>query len=226
MPKPLAPRDAEFLRTYDSSPFPHPSVTVDICVFSIQDAKLTIHLVQRDGPPFAGAYALPGGFVKIDESIDAAARRVLQQKAGLDDVYVEQLYTFGEVDRDPRERVITVAHYALLGRRAEGMPRTLHPFPVDALPDLAFDHERIARLAVERIRGKLDYTTIAFELMPREFTLTELQRVYEIILGRSIAKPAFRRRILDAGVVKATTKMRRGGHRPAVLYRFVEGKRA
>jgi 8-oxo-dGTP diphosphatase len=222
---PLAARDAEFLKTYDPSKFAHPSVAVDICIFSIEDGAVTVHLVQRREPPFEGCHALPGGFVRIDESIDDAARRVLREKAGLPDVYFEQLYTFGDVDRDPRTRVITVAHYALIGRR-EALPEGLQSFKVSALPALAFDHERIIETAVTRIRGKLEWTTIAFELMPREFTLTELQRVYEIILERNLAKPAFRRRILDAGVVKATQKMRRGGHRPAMLYRFVEGRRS
>ncbi len=225
-PRPLAPRDQEFLKTYDPSEFARPSVAVDICVFSIDRGELTVHLVKRAEAPFAGEFALPGGFVKSDESLDDAARRVLLEKAALPEVYVEQLYTSGEPGRDPRTRVISVAHYALIGRRAEELPRELYPFPVSKLPRCAFDHERIVETAVSRIRGKLEWTTIAFELMPREFTLTELQRVYEVVLRRKLAKPAFRRKILAAGVVKATKGMRRGGHRPAVLYRFVEGRRA
>ncbi|HVY62522.1 MAG TPA: NUDIX domain-containing protein [Planctomycetota bacterium] len=225
MAEPLSPRDAEFLKTYDASRYEHPSVAVDLCIFSIVNGALTVHLVERKEPPCEGRHSLPGGFVRIDESLEDAARRVLREKARLEGVYVEQLYTFGEVGRDPRTRVITVAYYALIGRKAEELPRELTPFPVSKLPPLAFDHNRILEVAVTRIQGKLDYTTIAFELMPREFTLTELQKVYEIILERRLAKPAFRRRILASGVVKETTKMRRGGHRPAILYRFVEGRR-
>ena len=224
-PKPLTSKDAEFLKGYDPGRFAHPSVAVDICIFSIADGALTVHLIERKEPPYAGSFALPGGFVRLDESLDAAARRVLAEKAGLAEVYLEQLYTFGEVDRDPRTRVITVAYYALIGRRAEALPPELKAFPVAKLPALAFDHNEVVETAAARIRGKLEWTTIAFELMPREFTLTELQRVYEVILERHLAKPAFRRRILASGVVKETTKMRRGGHRPAILYRFVEGRR-
>jgi 8-oxo-dGTP diphosphatase len=218
--RPLSKSDTEFLKTYDASKFARPTVAGDVCLFSIAGEALTIHLVRRTEPPYQGAFALPGGFVRVDESLDDAARRVLREKAGLEDVFVEQLYTFGEVDRDPRTRVITVAYYALIGRRSEGFPAEFNAHPTGRLPPLAFDHERIIEVAVTRMRGKLEWTTIAFELMPPEFTLTELQRVYEVILERRLAKPAFRRKILAAGVVRATPKMRRGGHRPAILYRF------
>jgi 8-oxo-dGTP diphosphatase len=226
MRKVLSAKDKEFLRTYDPGRYPHPSVAVDLCIFSIREGALVVHLVERDEPPYEGSMALPGGFVRMDESLEDAARRILREKGGLDDVFLEQLYTFGDLDRDPRTRVVSVAYYALLGGQVDAGKGELRPFPATDAPPLAFDHDRILETALARVRGKLEWTTIAFQLMPREFTLTELQRVYEVILGKPLAKPAFRRRILDAGVVRPTKNMRRGGHRPARLYRFIEGRRS
>lgn len=225
MAKPLTQSDREFLKGYDASKFPHPSVAVDLCIFSIKDGALCVHLVERKEPPYQGSFALPGGFLRMDETLEQAARRTLREKGGLEDVFLEQLYTFGSVDRDPRTRVVSVAYYALLGGLVDAGKGELKAFPVKRTPGLAFDHDEILETALERLRGKLEWTTIAFQLMPKEFTLTELQKVYEVVLGKLLAKPAFRRRILDAGVVKPTKGMRRGGHRPAQLYRFVEGRR-
>jgi 8-oxo-dGTP diphosphatase len=217
-----------------------PSVCVDLCVFTIDGPDLTVLLIRRLEPPFAGDWALPGGFVRAHESLEEAARRKLAEETGIEDIYLEQLYTFGAPDRDPRMRVITVAYYALVPRER----LTIRPGPGaaeaawfrvvddrrarvrvaaladDAVPDLAFDHADIVETAVRRIRGKLEYTTIAFELLPREFTLTELQRVYETILRRRLAKAAFRRKVLAASVLREAKGTRRGGHRPAQLYRF------
>lgn len=217
-----------------------PSVTVDVVLFTVADGALQVLLLRRERQPFEGLFALPGGFVRIEESLEEAARRVLREETGVQDIYLEQLYTFGEPGRDPRTRVITVAYVALvpleritLTRDAEAHMLVWFPIaerrgrlvalgPAGRAERLAFDHERIVASAVERMRGKLEYTTIAFQLLPREFTLTEIQRVYETILERKLAKAAFRRRILEAGVVRPTTGERRGGHRPARLYRFVE----
>jgi 8-oxo-dGTP diphosphatase len=240
-PPPLSKTDRKFLETYDARAYERPSVTVDVCVLTVADGKLQVLLLRRLEPPYEGLYALPGGFVRMDESLDDAARRVLKEEAGIADIWVEQLYTFGEPNRDPRTRVITVAYTALVprerielgrpGARARelawfdiGEPRG-KPVPVGGAGrpiKLAFDHDRIVATSVQRIRGKLEYTTIAFQLLPAEFTLTELQKVYETILERKLAKAAFRRRILEAGLVRATSGERRGGHRPAKLYRFVE----
>ncbi len=243
-----AREDEEFLRSYDASRFERPSVTVDVCVFSVFAARLSVLLVKRTEPPFAGTFGLPGGFVRMDESLEEAARRVLAAKVGdAPDIYLEQLYTFGAPDRDPRTRVVSVAYVALVTRERlaralaalepardagwfevrerRGRLSLVSPFDAEAEePRLAFDHAEIVETAVRRIRGKLEYTTIAFQLLPERFTLTDLQRVYETVLGRKLAKAAFRRRVLDADVVKATGGERRGAHRPAKLYKFVRGK--
>jgi len=235
--------DREFLRGYDVTQFDRPSVTVDVCVFTVADGDIEVVLVRRREPPFVGAWALPGGFVGIDESLEGAATRKLAEETGIRDIWLEQLYTFGEPSRDPRTRVITVAYYALVPReRLEGQVRAgagaaetawfrivdgrggrigLEAREGGERPEMAFDHASIVETAVRRIRGKLEYTTIAFELLPREFTLTELQQVYETILRRRLAKAAFRRKVLSAGVLKEAKGTRRGGHRPAQLYRFV-----
>lgn len=220
MHKPLTSKDRDFLASYRADDFPHPSVAVDLCLFAIRDGAFTVHLVERAEPPYQGVLALPGGFVRMDESLDEAARRVLREKAGLERAYLEQLYSFGDVDRDPRTRVVSVAYCALVTAEAISGANGLSAVPVDEARGLAFDHDRIVDTAARRIRGKLSWTTVAFELMPAEFTLTELQRVYEIILAKKLTKPAFRRKILDADVIVPTDGMRRGGHRPAQLYRF------
>jgi 8-oxo-dGTP diphosphatase len=168
----------------------------------------------------------------MHEDLDTAARRELCEEAGIAAAhYLEQLYTFGAVDRDPRTRVISVAYYALLPGRESGLP-LCEPeagtdateadwWPVDDLPPLAFDHAEIVSVALSRLRAKLGYTSVAYALLPAEFTLTELQTVYEIILGRSLDKRNFRKKMLAAGILEATPNQRReGAHRPAQLYRF------
>lgn len=236
----LTGADRDFLSRYDPGAYPRPSVAVDVCVLTVVDGEIAVVLVRRGEPPFAGMPALPGAFVGMDESLEDAARRALSVKAGLGDIYLEQLYTFGAPDRDPRTRVISVTYVALVPKDRLQLGPGLDPAPYglaralpapeggDRLVDqagrdvaLAFDHGEVVRVALERIRGKLTYTTIAFQLVPERFTLTELQHTYEVILGRSLSKPAFRRKILEADVVEETGDMRRGGHRPAKLYRFV-----
>jgi 8-oxo-dGTP diphosphatase len=206
--------------------FPRPALTVDVVIFTLRENRLHALLVQRAEPPFDGMWALPGGFVDIDESLEAAASRELAEETGLQQAYLEQLYTYGEPQRDPRGRVVTVAYFALIPAdapfRAEGGSdaRQARWFGVDCLPELAFDHAEIVGYALRRLRYKLEYTAAGFELLPDEFTLSELQRTYEMILGELLDKRNFRRRILEAGVIEPTPRLRSGEGRPARLYRY------
>ena len=211
--------------TYD---YPRPAVTVDVILFAFQHDTLTVLLVRRTNDPYTGKWALPGGFIGEQEDIYDAARRELKEETNVTDVYLEQLYTFGQPDRDPRARVITVAYFALLsadeaaqqqeqGGSDAGEARWWNIYE---LPDLAFDHQRILDYALQRLRWKLEWTALGFLLLPKEFTLSELQRVYETILHEPLDKRNFRRKILTADVLEETGNMRAGDHRPAKLYRF------
>jgi len=207
--------------------YPHPAVTTDIVIFSIRDSELKLLLIKRKGAPCKGKWALPGGFVRLDEDLEAAANRELAEETGVSGVYLEQLYTFGRPDRDPRERVITVAYYALipsdrLTLMASTDAEAVGWFGMDELPGLAFDHETIVEMAHQRLVAKLDYSTLAFQFMPGEFTLTELQEVYEIILRADIDKRNFRKWVLALERVEETGEYRRdGAHRPAKLYQLI-----
>lgn len=208
--------------------FPRPSVTVDIILFTFQHEELKVLLIRRKRDPFGGHWALPGGFVEIDEDLEAAAMRELWEETNVSDIYLEQLYTFGAPDRDPRTRVITVAYFALLS--TEQMQRLQLRSADDAddvrwwnvyqLPDLAFDHPRVLHYALQRLRWKLEWTALGFLLLPSEFTLSELQKVYETVLHEPIDKRNFRRKMLAADVLEETGNLREGDHRPAKLYRF------
>jgi 8-oxo-dGTP diphosphatase len=211
--------------------YPHPAVTTDIVIFTIRQDELKVLIIKRAMPPFKGEWALPGGFVNLDESLEAGARRELEEETGVKGVYLEQLYTFGAPDRDPRERVITVAYYALIPSdkieiRAATDAEGVSWFGLQELPDLAFDHEHILKAAHERLAAKLDYSTIAFQFMPKTFTLTELQQVYELILREPVDKRNFRKRILSLNLIKETGKApKTGAHRPAKLYRVIDPQR-
>jgi 8-oxo-dGTP diphosphatase len=200
-------------------------VTVDIVIFTIQSGTLTVLLVKRGVPPFAGQFAIPGGFVHDDEDLDQAALRELREETGVTDVYLEQLYSFGDTGRDPRGRVITVAYFALISpdRPLEAGTDAAEAqwWPMDKLPTLAFDHAKILDYALERLRYKLEYTTAGFQLLPEKFTLTELQEVYEAILGRKLDKRNFRRKISLLRILKPLPEFRRSSQRPARLHRFV-----
>jgi 8-oxo-dGTP diphosphatase len=200
------------------------SVTVDIVLFTIRDRRLQVLLIRRLARPFENRYALPGGFVQENESVEAAAVRELREETGVDRVYLEQLYTFGDPKRDPRGRVITVAYYALVPHT-----QALHAgtdaadaawFPITGLPPLAFDHRKIIDYARQRLRNKLDYTNVGFELLPPKFTLTELQLVHEAILAEILDKRNFRRKITQRGIVKPVDEWIETGRKPAQLYRF------
>lgn len=235
--------EQEFLTAYDPKAFDLLSLAVDVAILTVVDGGLEAALVERAEHPHRGRWALPGGFLRMDESLDQAAKRVLGQKAGLANVFLEQLYTFGNPKRDPRTRVITVAYYALVDP-VRLVPDDTHTFelgrivvpwegetggPVEVrdrehrkLP-LAFDHADILGMAVKRIRGKLDYTPIGFQLLPETFTLRRLQDVHETILGRTLNKDSFRRRMLASGLLEATGERESEvGHRPAELYRFTK----
>lgn len=220
--------------------YPRPSLAVDVVALTVEDASLRVALYLRREAPHRGMAALPGGFVQIDESLDDAAARLLSNKAGLEGCFLEQLYTFGDPRRDPRGRVITVTYYALVDRkrflvRGESTmtARVVVPWrgetggPVEAVDDtgrtleLAFDHADVLGLAVKRLRGKLDYSPVGFQLLPTDFTLRQLQDVHEAVRNERVNKDSFRRRMLTSGQLEATGSRERDVlHRPAELYRF------
>jgi 8-oxo-dGTP diphosphatase len=196
-------------------------VTVDVVLFTIRDRQLQLLVVRRSDYPFEGRWALPGGFVHEEESIDAAAIRELREETEVSRVYLEQLYTFGEPARDPRGRVITVAYYALVPENqiSQASARTAW-FPINNVPRLAFDHGKIVDYAHDRIRNRLDNTNVGFELLPEKFTLTQLQMVHEAILGEPLDKRNFRRKIIQKGIVQPLEEWHYTGRKPAQLYRF------
>jgi 8-oxo-dGTP diphosphatase len=206
--------------------YPHPAVTTDIVIFTVRDQQLKVLLIKRKSAPYKGKWALPGGFVGIDEDLEHSAKRELAEETGVKGVYLEQLYTFGGPKRDPRERVITVAYFALIPSqkqelRAASDAEAVAWFDMDQLPKLAFDHQDILDMAHQRLVAKLDYSTIAFQFMPKEFTLSELQTVYEIILQQEVDKRNFRKWVLALENIEETGNERREGpHRPAKLYRI------
>lgn len=207
--------------------YPHPAVTTDVVIFTVRDKQLKLLLIMRSGDPFKGKWALPGGFVQMDEDLETGARRELAEETGVSGVYLEQLYTYGAVDRDPRERVITVAYSALIPSdkivlQAATDAEAVGWFSMDELPELAFDHHKIVDMAHQRLVAKLDYSTIAFQFMPEEFTLSELQDVYEIILREEMDRRNFRKWMLALDQIKETgNEKREGAHRPAKLYSVI-----
>lgn len=206
--------------------YPRPALSVDVVIFTLREGKLNVLLIQRKEEPFQNQWALPGGFVLMEESLEQAAYREMQEETGLREAYLEQLYTYGDPERDPRGRVVTVAYFALLPPDApiqeEGGSdaRQARWFPVSEIPSLAFDHQKILDYALRRLRYKLEYSAAGFELLPDEFTLSELQQTYEMILGEKLDKRNFRRRILQADIIEPTANMRTGEGRPARLYRY------
>src|SRR5262245_3873311 len=246
---PVDPEERAFLEAYDADVFPRPSVTVDVAAMTTGDGDLHVLLVRRDDHPHRGRWSLPGGFVWMDESLDEAASRVLEHKAELRGIFLEQLYTFGAPDRDPRTRVLSVAYYALVDaerltkacgtRDGVVLARVKTPWKGEAggavlaesregqdLP-LAFDHAEILGTAVKRLRGKLDYTPIGFQLLPPHFTLRQLQEVHEAVLGRRLNKDSFRRSVIAKGLVARTGQTKRDvPYRPAELYKYAKSKDA
>ncbi len=202
--------------------FPHPAVTTDVVAFSVFDGDLRVLLIRRNEAPFKSDFALPGGFVRIDEDIQNAAHRVLNEKTPLEKIYIEQLYTFGNPERDPRERVISVVYMAIVPFYQILDIKELWQ-NVNHLPELAFDHNSIIMLAQQRLRSKLRYSTIAFGFLPQTFTLTEIQKTYEVVLGESLEKRNFRKQIMARNILKSTGEYSQGGaHRPALLYKLLD----
>jgi 8-oxo-dGTP diphosphatase len=233
--------ERQFLENYDPGEFERPSVTIDVVMLTVVQGDLRLLVLRRAGQPFQGRWALPGGFVHMDETLDQAAARILQNKTQLSGFYLEQLYTFGDPGRDPRMRVITVAYVALVNwdrlvnfeHAADALLARVHVpwegeqggdvalFDSDDQLELAFDHAKLVGTAIKRLRGKLNYVPIGFQLLPELFSLRALQEIHETILGRSLNKDSFRRRMLDSGLIRSTKQREQGvGHRPAMLYRF------
>ena len=200
-------------------------VAVDIVIFTIQSGVLKVLLVKRKIKPFVGQFAIPGGFIHDDENLDEAALRELREETGVTDVYLEQLYSFGEPDRDPRGRVIAISYFALVSAdrtlKAGSDAAEASWWPVNELPQLGFDHAKILDYALERLRNKLEYTTVGFQLLPEKFTLVQLQEVYEAILDKKLDKRNFRRKMAMLKILKPLNEYRPSARRPAQLYRFV-----
>ena len=202
---------------------------MDIVIFTVREGSLQVLLVKRGVPPFEGQYAIPGGFLREGESLEEAALRELYEEAGVRNLFLEQLYTFGGPKRDPRGRVVTVAYYALiasdkLSLTAGADAAEAQWFPANDLPPLAFDHKHILDYAVERLKNKLEYTTVGFQLLPEKFTLGELQAVYEAILGKQLDKRNFRRKIALLGILKPLREWQHTGRKPAQLFRFAASR--
>ncbi|MEM7105876.1 MAG: NUDIX domain-containing protein [Bacteroidota bacterium] len=208
--------------TYD---YPRPALTVDCIIFGLDGADIKVLLIERGHPPYEGHWALPGGFVNVDEDLEASALRELEEETGVKDLFVEQLYTFGTPGRDPRGRVVTVAYYALVNlndhpAEASSDAKRAEWFKLDELPELAFDHDKILKIAIERLKGKVRYQPIGFELLPTKFTLTQLQTLYETILGVKLNKRNFRTKILKMDILNELERQKDVPHRPALLYEF------
>lgn len=212
--------------------FERPGLTIDCVIFGLDldEETLKVMLIQRDVAPYEGVWAIPGGFVRPGETLMQAATRELEEETGIKDVFLEQLYTFGDPDRDPRGWIVSVAYYALVSPdkhdiRATADAREAQWFPVTSLPRLAFDHDEIFAKALERIRGKLTYAPLGFELLPQKFTIKQLQKVYEIVLGRTLDNRNFRKKIFAMDVLRELGEMQKGvPHRAARLYKFDERK--
>lgn len=202
-----------------------PPPAVAVVIFIVREGALLVLLINRAAGPEAGRWALPGGYLLDDESLDQAASRVLVRETGVADVFLEQLYTFDAASSAQGSSSLMVSYFALVdAKRARLAPReTWQPawFPVAALPEMAFDNDAVVDYALQRLRAKLAYTNVVYSLMPEEFTLTDLQRVYEVIQGEPMDKRNFRRRILSLGIVVPTARTAaHGAHRPAQLYTF------
>jgi len=217
----------ETAESYSKKGYEQLSVTVDLVIFTVIDNELKVLLIKRGQEPFIDFWALPGGFVRINESLEEAALRELKEETGIQKVYLEQLYTFGNPKRDPRGRVVTISYFALVDSTkikpvvtGEEQIKDVMWFSINKLPKLGFDHEDIVKYALKRLCYKLEYTAIGFGLLPEFFTLTDIQELYEIILNEKLDKRNFRKKILSMNLLETTKKYRKGQHRPALLYKF------
>ena len=207
----------------DIHKFKKPSVTADIVIFTINENDLKVLLVKRKIAPFKDNWALPGGFVREDESLENAAKRELEEETGVKNVYLEQLFSFGDLKRDPRGRVITIAYMALVNSeniklKASTDVSDAQWFPINKLPSLAFDHDKILEYATKRLKWKFEYTTIAFSILPKKFTLTQLQRDYEIVFNKKFDKRNFRKKLFSLDILKEEEIKKDVSHRPPKLY--------
>jgi 8-oxo-dGTP diphosphatase len=206
--------------------YPRPALTVDCVVFGLDEEDLKVLLIQRGLEPFKGRWALPGGFVQMEESLEDAARRELAEEAGMRPGLLEQLYTFGDPGRDPRGRVVSVAYFALVKLTDHKVQAATDAseaawFSVWDMPKLAFDHAEVVATALQRLKGKVRYQPIGFELLPPKFTLTQLQRLYETILEKELDKRNFRKKILSMDLLEELDEVEQDvSHRAARLYRF------
>jgi 8-oxo-dGTP diphosphatase len=203
-----------------------PLVAVDVVIFTIDCGELMARLVEVKSGPFAGRWAFPGGLVPVGEPPEVTAARELMVQTGIRDLYLEQLRTFGDPTRDPHAHVVSIAYFALAPSTGETQVAA-NPkyagfgwFPVRSLPSLAYDHDGIAAYALSRLQAKLEHTNIVYSLLPEEFTIGQLQEMYEIILGRRLDRRNFRKKILALGLLRPLRRQRRGRHRPAQLYAF------
>lgn len=203
--------------------FDKPSVTVDIVIFTIKDNDLKVLFVKRKIAPFKNSWAIPGGFVRINESLEEAAKRELQEETGVRNVYLEQLYTFGDPKRDPRGRVITIAYMALVNSDSIKLKATTDVsdaqwFSIKKIPQLAFDHKKILDYSLKRLKWKFEYTTIAFSLLQKEFTISQVQNIYEIVFNKQFDKRNFAKKLLSIDILDKEGIKKDVSHRPPMLY--------
>jgi 8-oxo-dGTP diphosphatase len=203
--------------------YPKPAVTVDMVIFTIKDDDLQVLLIKRGVEPSKGLWALPGGFVKIEESLDDAAKRELEEETGVKDVYLEQLYTFGDPKRDSRGRVITVSYMALVNYEKIHLSASTDSddvafFSIKNLKDVAFDHKQIIEYALKRLRWKFEYTSVAFSLLPAKFSISQLQNIYEIVFGKEFDKRNFNKKIRSLNILKEEEIQKNVSYRPPQLY--------
>ena len=221
--------EREFLDNYTIHDFEVPLTSVDMAIFTVRDEELKVLLVKRAQHPALGKWALPGGFINLkqDKTLGDTARRKLKEKTGVDTPYLEQVETFGSADRDPRGWSVTVSYLALIASEDILLSKDESSEEVTWVAvndeaeqfDLAFDHQQVLQSCYERLKGKVQYTSLPVNLLPSEFTLTELQKTFEIILDNTVEKKSFRRRITDADILEETGTMKTGSNRPAKLYR-------
>ncbi len=233
MTKPLT--EKQYLKTYNIHDFDIPLTTVDMAIFTLIAGQLQVLMIKRAQHPALGKWALPGGFIdlKKDKTLSDTARRKLKEKTGVDVPYLEQVETIGSATRDPRGWSVTIVYLALIASEDIDLDRdesseTVTWIPIEKVSelDLAFDHRDVLQVCYRRLRSKVHYTSLPTNLLPAEFTLTELQKTFEIILGKTVEKKSFRRRILDAGILEETGAMKTGANRPAKLYRVMpEGEK-
>lgn len=209
--------------------YPHPAVTTDCVVFGFDGTALNLLLIERGIEPFKGMWALPGGFMNMDETAEQGALRELQEETGVKDIYIEQLQAFTGVGRDPRERVVTIAFMAFVRQEKYEViggddAARAQWFPVAELPQLAFDHHDIISVALEKLRWKITYEPLAFRLLNKTFTMTQVQTIYEVVLGQTFDRRNFHKKMTALGYIVATDQQARGNGRPSTLYIFDEEK--